>query len=60
MLPVDTEQLWETQSCCNRSLRQSRLNEVFLQLLVDHLQLSVCLLDVEESIVNGYPQVVDL
>ena len=43
-----------------RSLRQRRLNEVFLQLLVDLLKLPVRLLTVQKTVINGYSQVIDL
>lgn len=46
--------------CFVHSLGQHRLNEVFLQLLVDQLKLDVCLLTPEKSIVDAHSQVVQL
>lgn len=42
------------------SLRQHRLDEVLLQLLVDELELAECLLAPDDAVINGHSQVVKL
>lgn len=45
---------------CLHSLRQLGLNEVFLQLLINQLQLPKRLVNVQKTIVNGYFEVIGL